>query len=186
MGEFLVRLADDLGLEHPHVVGPDVGTAAALFAAADHPGRFRSIVVGSGAASFPLQLGGRLEDWVMAPNLDALRVLDPRQIVLGALSLIERYQLPDTVREDYLSAYEGDRFVESAAYVRSYPEELRLLGELLPEINVPVQIIGGLWDFSVPPSNHRYLDRHLPNSKLDLVDAGHFTWEDAADTYAEL
>jgi pimeloyl-ACP methyl ester carboxylesterase len=36
MGEFVVRFADDLALEHPHVVGPDVGTGAALFAAADN------------------------------------------------------------------------------------------------------------------------------------------------------
>ena len=38
MGEFVVRLADELGLEQPHVVGPDIGTGAALFAAALHPG----------------------------------------------------------------------------------------------------------------------------------------------------
>src|SRR5262245_64968432 len=37
MGEFIVRVADAFRLEKPHVVGPDVGTAAALFAAADQP-----------------------------------------------------------------------------------------------------------------------------------------------------
>ena len=52
MGEFLIRLADAFGLEHPHVVGPDVGTGASLFAAALHPGRLRSLVVGSGARRF--------------------------------------------------------------------------------------------------------------------------------------
>jgi pimeloyl-ACP methyl ester carboxylesterase len=26
----------------------------------------------------------------------------------------------------------------------------------------------------------------LPHSKLDILDAGHFTWEDAADEYAAL
>src|SRR5882762_3002760 len=46
MGEFLVLLADAFGLEAPHVIGPDVGTAASLFAAASHPGRLRSLVVG--------------------------------------------------------------------------------------------------------------------------------------------
>ena len=34
MGEFVVRVADTVGLEHPHVVGPDVGTGASFFAAA--------------------------------------------------------------------------------------------------------------------------------------------------------
>jgi pimeloyl-ACP methyl ester carboxylesterase len=34
MGDFVVRVADTFGLEHSHVIGPDVGTSAALFAAA--------------------------------------------------------------------------------------------------------------------------------------------------------
>jgi hypothetical protein len=38
----------------------------------------------------------------------------------------------------------------------------------------------------VPPSNHRYLNERLPHSELDLVDAGHVSWEDAADQYAEI
>lgn len=121
-----------------------------------------------------------------ARDLDALRKVDGRQIVAGAISGLERYQLPDYVREDYLSAYEGDRFVESAAYVRAYPTELEILGDLLPTIETPVQIICALWDWAVPPSNHRYLNRKLPNSKLDLVDAAHFPWEDVPGTYADL
>jgi pimeloyl-ACP methyl ester carboxylesterase len=56
MGEFVVRAADSFGLDRPHVVGPDIGTAAALFAAALHPGRLRSLVVGSGGAAVPLHL----------------------------------------------------------------------------------------------------------------------------------
>jgi pimeloyl-ACP methyl ester carboxylesterase len=186
MGEFVIRLADEFGLEHPHTVGPDIGTGALLFAAADNPGRLRSIVVGSGGASYPLELGGILNDWVVALDVEGYRAADPREIVSAAVSGIERYELPDSVREDYLSAYEGDRFVESMRYVRAYPTELPILAELLPQIETPVQIIGGLWDWAVPPSNHRYLHERLPRSKLDLIDAGHFTWEDAPEEYAEI
>jgi pimeloyl-ACP methyl ester carboxylesterase len=186
MSEFILRIADEFGLEHPHTVGPDIGTSALLFAAADNPGRLRSIVVGSGGASFPLELGGILNDWVVAPNVDGYRRADPRQIVSGALSGLTRYKLPEPIREDYLSSYEGDRFVESMRYVRAYPRELPVLAELLPEIATPVEIISGLWDWAVPPSNHRYLNDRLPHSKLDLINAGHFTWEDAAEEYADL
>jgi pimeloyl-ACP methyl ester carboxylesterase len=186
MGDFLVRAADAFGLDNPHVVGPDVGTAAALFAAALHPGRLRSLVVGSGGAAVPLQLGSVLKDWVAAPDLDSFRGTDPRQIVAGALADIERYQLPDAVREDYLSSYEGDRMVESMRYVRAYPAELPVLRDLLPQIQTPVQIIAGQHDPAVPPVNAEFLDQRLPHSKLDLLDAGHFTWEDAADDYAAL
>ena len=38
MGEFLAGLIAEADLGRPHIVGPDVGTAAALFAAAAHPG----------------------------------------------------------------------------------------------------------------------------------------------------
>jgi pimeloyl-ACP methyl ester carboxylesterase len=60
MGEFLVRAADAFGLENPHVVGPDVGTGTALSAAALHPGRLRSLVIGSGGAAFPLRFSQRV------------------------------------------------------------------------------------------------------------------------------
>src|ERR1700733_4658010 len=73
MGEFIIAVADAFGLEHPHVVAPGTGTAAALFAAARHPGRLRSLVVGSGAAAVPLQLGGMIKDIIEAPDLDRFR-----------------------------------------------------------------------------------------------------------------
>jgi len=186
MGEFLIRAADAFELEHPHVLGPDIGTAASLFAAALYPGRLRSLVVGSGGAAVPLQLGSRLKEWVESPDLERLRTADPRQIVASALASLKRYALPDSIREDYLSSYEGDRFVESMRYVRTYPAELPALRDLLPQIQTPVQIIAGRHDTAVPPVNAEFLHERLPHSKLDIIDSGHFTWEDAADDYAEL
>jgi pimeloyl-ACP methyl ester carboxylesterase len=187
MGEFVARLADAFGLENPHVVGPDIGTGASLFAAILQPGRFRSLVVGSGGAAFPLELGSVLKDWVEAPDLEDYRSADPREIVGTALTAdLKRYALPDHVREDYLSSYDGDRFVESMRYVRSYPTELPILRDLLPQVQTPVQIIAGARDPAVPPVNAEYLHERLPNSKLDLLDAGHFVWEDASDEYAAL
>ena len=86
MGEFVARLADVFGLEHPHVVGPDIGTAAALFAAALNPGRLRSLFVGSGCATISLQLAGPLKNWVEAPDLERFRSANPREIVDSTLT----------------------------------------------------------------------------------------------------
>ena len=47
MGEFIVRAADAFGLEKPHLVGPDIGTSASLFAAAGTP------VASSASSSVP-------------------------------------------------------------------------------------------------------------------------------------
>jgi pimeloyl-ACP methyl ester carboxylesterase len=134
MGEFVIRAAEAFGLKHPPVIGPDIGTAADLFAAALDPGQLRSLVVGSGGATVPLQLGSRLKESVEAPDLDSFRSADPRQIVASALSGIQRYALPDAIREDYLSSYEGDGIVESMRYVRAYPAELPVLRDLPPRI----------------------------------------------------
>jgi pimeloyl-ACP methyl ester carboxylesterase len=187
MGEFVVRVADAFGLDQPHAVGPDVGTAALLFAAASHPARFRSMVVGTGATSYPLELGEPLNSWVFSPDLDAYRRIDPRQFVTTAIGTIAAtYAMPDAIREDYLTAYLGDRFVESMRYVRAYPAELPVLGELLPRIETPVQIISGSHDRVIPPSNSRFLHERLPHSKLDILEAGHFVWEEQPDAYASL
>jgi pimeloyl-ACP methyl ester carboxylesterase len=187
MGEFVARIADAFGLDQPHAVGPDIGTGALLFAAAAHPGRFRSIVVGSGASSYPLELGEPLTGWVGAPDLSSFRTGDPRQIVSAAVGGIEpTYSVPEWIREDYLSAYLGDRFVESMRYVRAYPMELPILRDLLPMIQTPVQVIAGVRDTAIPPSNAEFLHARLPKSKLDIIDAGHFAWEDNAAVYASV
>jgi pimeloyl-ACP methyl ester carboxylesterase len=71
-------------------------------------------------------------------------------------------------------------------YVRAYPTQLPLLRDMLPQIETPVQIIAGERDTAIPPSNGRFLHDRLPHSKLDVIDAGHFTWEDNPATYAAL
>ena len=185
MGEFLAQLVSEAGLGLPYVVAPDVGTAASLFAAAEHPDRIAGLIVGGGAAAVPLELGEPLASWVLDPDYDKLRRVDPGAVVNAAMDAHAAH-VPDHIRADYVASYAGDRFAESMRYVRAYPTELPILGKLLPTIETPVQIISGLWDWAVPPSNHRYLDQRLPKSKLNLIDAGHFTWEDAPDQYADI
>src|SRR5262249_20085456 len=92
----------------------------------------------------------------------------------------------DDVRADYLACYEGDRFVESMRYVRQYPVELPVLAELLPGIATPVTIVNGRNDRVVPPANAEFLDERLPNSRLAIIDAGHFVWEEASAEYAAI
>lgn len=186
MGEFMVELADAFGLARPHVVAPDVGTAASLFAAARHPGRFLSLAIGTGGAAVPLQLGSVLKEWVEAPSIEPYRKMGGRKIVEAALSTLEHYKPTETARQDYIASFEGERFAESTRYVRAYPQELPILRDLLPTIETPVIIINGARDAVVPPVNAEYLHTRLPKSKLDIIDAGHFIWEDAADTYADL
>ncbi len=187
MGDFIVRIADALGLEKPHVVAPDIGTSSTLFAAAGHPDRFASLVIGSGGAAVPINVTGVLKDWVEATDLQPYRQLGARKIVEIALSTIEGYTPSDEIRDDYITCYEGDKFAETIPYVQAYPEQLPLLGALLPEIQTSVRIVQGSDDQVVPAANAHYLGERLPNSSVGFIaGAGHFCREEKPDDYASL
>ena len=123
---------------------------------------------------------------VEAPDLEALRQIDPHQGVDSVLAFVENYKLPEHVHQDFLQSYEGDRFAESVRFVRSYKDELPVLRELLPHIETPVQIITGDHDPGVLPVNGEYLHELLAHNKHDYLNAGHFAWADAADDYSRL
>lgn len=183
MGGFLARLIDQTGLGRPFIVAPDVGTPAALFAAADHPGLFAGVIVGAGGTAVPLQLGEPLASWVLDPDLEKYRAVDPHGVVNAAMDA-HAGNVPDDIRADYLKSYEGDRFVESMRYVRRYPEELPLLAHLLPQIAAPVTIIAGRHDHVVPLANAEFLHQRIPNSRLVVLETGHFAWEESPAEYS--
>jgi pimeloyl-ACP methyl ester carboxylesterase len=183
MGEFLVQLIAEVELGTPHIVAPDVGTSAALFAAAADPERIASLIVGTGGAAVPLELGEPLKSWVLDSDFDKYRRMDPGAVVDAAVGTIPG-GIPDEIHADYRDCYAGDRFAESMRYVRTYPEELPELAELLPRIGVPVTLINGSHDRVVPLANEEFLDARLPTSRLVVLDAGHFVWEEAPAEYA--
>src|SRR5262249_48842913 len=135
--------------------------------------RIASVIVGTGGAAVPLELGEPLRSWVLDPDLDKYRRMDPRAIVNAAVDTIAG-GIPDDIRADYLDCYDGDRFVESMRYVRRYPEELPALAELLPEIATPVTIINGRHDPVVPLANAEFIDERHPNRRIVLFDGRRF------------
>src|SRR6201987_1161885 len=185
-GEFLARLIDKGGLGAPHVVGPDVGPAAALFLAPRAPERVTSLTVGGGAVRFPIEAGGALKEIIEAPRLDVVRGLDARTNIGRAVEPGAASDSEPEVHEDYVSAYDLGRFAESARFVRHYPEQNPVLRDLLPKISTPTQIVAGPDDDLVPWSNNQYLDALLPSSEIHPLDAGHFAWEQAAGEYGRL
>ncbi len=185
MGNFVIRIIESFGLINPHVVAPDVGTPACLFAAANHPGVFKSLVIGSGATNH-LDVAGALDLVVNAPSLEPFKDLTGEEFVRDALRDMKIYKIPDDALEEYLASYAGDRFWGAMAFIRDYPSALPRLQKRLFEITVPCQITVGRHDPFVPVSNAEGLKRKLPKSKLNVLDCGHFAWEDAAAEYGEL
>ncbi len=182
MGVFLVDLINEWQLGPVHFVGPDVGTSAQLWAAATHPELVKSLVIGGGATAIPLQIGGALKNIIEAPNMDW--VTDSAATLGPVYDAIPGGTEPD-IKADYLASYGGNRFVESANYVRSYPTELPILADVLPNIATPTLLMSGANDELVPLVNAEFLHERLPNSRLGMLQAGHFAWEEVADQYAD-
>lgn len=184
MGDFIEKAVRHFGLVRPHAVGPDVGTSALLFAAANHPQAFSTITIGSGAVSYPLNVASALADLIELP-IAALREIVAEDLIDGVLATMQKHVVPPFVRQDYIDSYQGERYAESARFVRRYPEELLLLQARLDAIQTPVLVVVGREDPFVPFANDQYLADRLPNARLEVVDAGHFVWEEASDLYAD-
>jgi pimeloyl-ACP methyl ester carboxylesterase len=144
------------------------------------------LTVGGGAVRVPIEVGGALRQIIQAPSLDLVGGLDARTNIGSAVEPAAGSDREPDVHEDYVSAYDLGRFAESARFVRQYPEQNPVLGELLATITTPTQIVAGRDDDLVPWSNNQYLDDLLPNSELHPLDAGHFAWEQAAEDYGRL
>lgn len=169
MGAFLIRLIEDWELGRPHLVAPDVGTSAALFAVLQSPGSVASVAVGSGGVA-----------------IDQYLDLDPATVVDAALASMAGHELPRATREDYHACYAGDRLAGSIGYVRRCSGELLALAERLAEIDTPVMVFAGSRDRAARAGNGGFLARRLRNCQLAMLGAGHFVWEEVPDAFAQL
>jgi pimeloyl-ACP methyl ester carboxylesterase len=184
MGAFIPRILTALGLEHPHVVGPDVGTAALLFTAARFPDSVESIQIGGGAAVFPLETTGLLQQFIEAESVDPFKALDPAEVAGGAVKAIPGYAPPDFVVQDYIESYAGTRFVDSIEYVRAYPADLAELVQLLPTIQTPVGILAAKNDPFLPLTDPEHVAEEVQHSRLTILDNTHNAWEESPAVYA--
>jgi pimeloyl-ACP methyl ester carboxylesterase len=182
MGDFLLAVLAHFEITRTHVVAPDVGTPAVLFAAAKNSAFFESLVVGGGAMRAEFAAGA-LKDLIHTP-LGALSNVD------GAIGmkdyLTEAAKLtPAAVVDDFRAASAGRRLEEAVQYVRNYIPDLPKLEPKLSSIRTPVLIIAGKNDPIVPPVNGQFLADRLPVNRYMLLDASHRIWEEARAAYAE-
>jgi pimeloyl-ACP methyl ester carboxylesterase len=168
MGDFVIKLAEHLGASRLHAVGPDVGTAALLFAAARKPDLFESVVVGAGGTSAELA-GPGLKELIESPA-GAFANAEGGDIGAGFVTHSAAIKTPAPVLEDYRLSSAGRRFEQAAQYVRAYPRDLPRLKALLPSIETPVLVLAGRNDPIAPPPNGQLLVDSLPHCRQTLLD----------------
>jgi pimeloyl-ACP methyl ester carboxylesterase len=181
MGDFLIKLLKHFGISRTHVVAPDVGTPAVLFADSKHQELFESLVIGS-AAMQPNLAAGVLKDLIYSPTGFLADVGAD-----GVKSYLEHAGLltPAAIIEDFRAASAGRRFEEATQFVRAYIQDCPKLEPQLYDIKTPALIITGKDDTIVPPVNGQFLADRLPNNRYLVLDAEHRVWEEAASEYIE-
>jgi pimeloyl-ACP methyl ester carboxylesterase len=183
MGRFLTKILPMLGLRRVHAIGPDVGTSALLYAAAENPDLFVSLIVGSGGTDVE-RTGAGLKAVIEAPSTDAFATVDGADYVSGVMEQRVLNKPSGYVLDDYRASYGGRRAVEAMDYLRSYTTSLPLLQASLPDIQTPVLGIWGAHDPIVLPNSAEVLDRALPHTRSIVIDSGHFVWHDRPQEYA--
>jgi pimeloyl-ACP methyl ester carboxylesterase len=182
MGDFVISLLRHFGIGRTHVVAPDVGTLAVLFAASKQPDRFESLVLGSGAMRVDLAAGS-LKDLIHSPA-GAFAAVDGADRMKNYLTHAAELT-PAAIIEDFRAASAGRRFEEAVQYVRGYIPDLPKLEATLSGIATPALIIAGKNDPIVPPANGQFLADRLPHNRYVLLEAQHRVWEEAASEYTE-
>jgi pimeloyl-ACP methyl ester carboxylesterase len=182
MGDFIVVLLKHFGISRSHVVAPDVGTLAVLFAASTAPDRFESLILGGGAMRVDLAAGS-LKDLIHSP-VGAFAAIDGADRVKNYLTHAAELT-PAAIVDDFRAASSERRFEEAVQYVRGYIPDLPKLEPKLLGIKTPTLIIAGKNDPIVPPANGQFLADRLPHNRYLLLEAQHRVWEEAATDYAD-
>jgi pimeloyl-ACP methyl ester carboxylesterase len=186
MSDFLVQILDHFDLRKIHVLGPDIGCPISLFTAALYPDRIKSLIICGGAAVFPLQVDHFLKDIIEAADMEPYKKVLPADAINGSLSELKQYHLPDEIRADYISSYADGRLFEAFQILRSFKKDLQLLQVWIDKLPVAVQIIWGRHDPIALVENAFILNRRLPNSKLNILETGHYAWEEEWEAFATI
>jgi pimeloyl-ACP methyl ester carboxylesterase len=181
MGNFVIALMKHFELTQAHIVAPDVGTLAFLFAASKRPDLFESLVIGGGAVRVDLA-AGQLKAIINSPpgsfaNIDG--ALGVKDYLEAAAQLT-----PPAIIEDFRAASSGRRLEDASRFVRAYMTDLPKLELLLANIRTPALVMAGRNDPIVPVANGQLLADKLPHNRFVILDAGHRAWEEAATQYA--
>ena len=144
------------------------------------------MTIGGGAVRFPIEAGGALKDIIEAPSLDVVRrARSPEHDIGYAVEAGAEERRRSNPPEDYVSAYDLGRFRSPARFVRHYPEQNPVLGDLLPAITTPTQIVARLTTTSCRGRTTSTCTTSS-NCEIHPLDAGHFAWEQAPQDYGRV
>lgn len=187
------KIVEALELPPVHLVVHGIGGPVAMEWAIGNPGQVRRLTILNGLfdlqsfrkpfpmSLFPIPVLGRVAFSAITVGafgtlMRRMGVLDPSafddEVARGYLWLLRR----GGGRESFLAIMSG--FDMSA-------QQQAFLVEGLKRLDIPMQIVWGQHDRSVPPAQRDYMAEQLGIDRVHLIEARHFLQEDRADAVAE-
>ncbi len=185
---FLDKFVRALGLKQIHIVGPDVGMAAALHYAIHQKHDVASLIIGDGPGIVPSANGSIINKAVDSGFWRMMfRVTGAQAFVEGGYRLACVNYVPSTAEvADYVASDDG-RVGPVTHWFKTYPENLATVDPHLAALDLPVQIFWGDLDVFLLVDNARRLQQRLKRSQLRVFErCGHFSYQDKADEFAEM
>ena len=189
-GEFVEKFVDAMGLADIHIVGPDVGMAAALDYAIHRKHKIASLMVGDGPGILPSANGSIINKAVDSAFWRLIFVVTGAQtFVNGAYRLAVQNYVPNAAEvADYVASYENGRIGPiTAKWFKNYPENLATIDPHLESLSIPTMIFWGDKDIFLTTDNAERLHQRLPRSKLNIFEnCGHFSYQDKPNEFAQM
>lgn len=185
--EDIAALCDELQLENAMMLGHSIGGTIGLLASILRPQTFSRLGLICSSARYlddpPDYRGGYTYD-----QLDSLMQL-MEQNYLDWAGTISKVALGDAITDDNQRNLQ-QRFLDVSPDVLRPLARSIFLGDTrhhLPQVTVPSLIIQTARDAIVPVEAAQYLQKHLPESELIILDAGgHYPQMTAPDTLARV
>ena len=187
-GKFLRDLINEFNIEKPHLVGPDIGMAAALHYVTHFPNDVESLMVGDGPGIAPSKNGSLINKAVNSGFWRlGFKITGAGTFVHAANQLCYVNYVPNAEEvSDYIESYDG-RIGPVTLWFKKYPESLASVDPKLAEIDKPVLVFWGAQDQLLLVDNAHRLSQRLKRSKLHVFEhCGHFSYQDQHQQFADV
>jgi pimeloyl-ACP methyl ester carboxylesterase len=192
MAEIISRLTESLGLHRYTLYMQDYGGPVGFRMALAHPERIQGLVVQNAVAhneglgpTWKLRRAfwedRKTNEAGLRENLLSLATTRTRHV--GNDPNLERYD-PDLWTDEYAflsqpvqADIQSDLFYDYRTNVQSYPKWQAWLRERQP----PLLVVWGRYDPSFQPTEPEAYRRDVPGARIQMLDAGHFALDTAAD-----
>jgi sigma-B regulation protein RsbQ len=183
--EDIVALCDELALEGAMMLGHSIGGTIGMLASIERPNAFRRLVMMCSSARYlddpPDYRGGYTRD-----QLNGLMQL-MEQNYLDWAGTVSQIAIGDTATDTQQKNLQQRFLAVSPEVLRPFARSI-FLGDIrhhLQNVTVPSLIVQTVRDAIVPIEAAQYLQQHLPNSQLHVLDAsGHYPQLTAPDILA--